>query len=223
MWPSALFEYFRILLEPDVHRTSLQETGEELRLPMAFWPLGMNQGEPSELKFRAGRIDFCVSRAKTDSAYLKLFGSISATTAALCQYELCLELNSYMTVEGEGTAESAAYMAKAYPGIAFYFWSSLIAFPLEHVFGLAVAVFEEIKKGKPHLLKKILVDDGLAILLAKPGGDAAFLGFLSGLASDQAGLYMEQRRFPPMLIWPKEIASALKEAQRKRQPGPATK
>jgi hypothetical protein len=217
------FEYFRSLLGPDVHRTSLQETSEELRLPMAFWPLGMNQGEPSELKSRAGRIDFCVSRVKADSVFLKLFGSLSATTAALCQYEFCLELNSYMTVPGEGTAESATYVEKVYPGFAFYFWPSLIAFPLEHIFGLAVALFEEIRRSKPHLLKKILFDDSLAIFLTKPGGDVAFLACLRSLASDQGGLYIEQRRFAPMLIWPKEIASALKESQNKRAPGPATK
>ena len=183
---------------------------------MAFWPLGMGQGEPDEIQLRAGRINFCLARVKTDSAYLKLFGSVVAATEVLCQYEFCLELNSYMAVPGDGTNEAAAYIAKMFPNMSFNFWPSLIAFPLHYIYALASAIFREIRQGKPKLLKLIFFDQALAGFIAKPGGDVAFLRFLDGLAHDQAGLFMEQRRFPPMLFWPKEIDAALKEFRQKK-------
>lgn len=214
------FEYLRSLFRADVYRAAVLLPAEQKKkLLMAFWPLGMGQGEPNELQFRAGRINFCVARVKTDSTYLKLFGSAVAATEALCQYEFCLELNSYMAFPGEGTNESAAYIAKTYPDMSFYFWPSLVAFSLEYIYGLASALFAEVKQSKPQLLKMILFDKALVGFIAKPGGDLAFLRFLEGLAGEQAGLFMEQRRFPPVLFWPKEIDSALKEfRQRKTKP-----
>jgi hypothetical protein len=215
------FEYMRSLFRADVYRSTMASPSEEKKLLMAFWPLGMGQGEPSDLQFRAGRINFCVGKVKSDSTYLKLFGSAVAATEALCQYEFCLELNSFMAFPSEGTGESAAYIQKMYPDISFYFWPSLIAFHLEHVFGLASAILAEIRQGKPKLLKLILFDQALAGYLTKPGGDVIFLRFLDGLAREQAALYMEQRRFPPMLSWPREIGLALKEF-RQRKPKPTT-
>jgi hypothetical protein len=213
------FEYLSGLFRADVYSTVLHAAADQKKLPMAFWPFGTGQGEPDEIRFRAGRINFCAARVKTDSAYLKIFGSVAAATEAICQYEFCLELNSYMAFPGEGTNESAAYLAKMNPEMSFYFWPSFIAFPLKHVYSLASALFSEIKKGKRQLLKEIFFDESLASFIAKPGGDLAFLRFLDGLAQEQVGLFMEQRRFPPMLFWPKEIDSGLKEfRQRKNKP-----
>jgi len=129
---------------------------------------------------------------------------------ALCQYELCLELNPHIAV---ANGESTSHIQKMYPDVGFYFWPSLIAFPNGLRLRVAEALFAEIRKAKPqpHVLRLILFDPELAIIIIRPGGDATFLESLSGLARDQAALYMEPRRFPPALFWPKEIAAALKE------------
>ena len=59
-------EYLASLLRPDVYRAALSTAGQGEKLPMAFWPLGMGQGEPDEIQLRAGRINFCLARVKTD-------------------------------------------------------------------------------------------------------------------------------------------------------------
>jgi hypothetical protein len=116
----------------------------------------------------------------------------------------------------DDTQESSAYVSKMYPEIYFTFWPSLIAFPLEHIHGLALTIFSEIKKAKPELLKLILFDPALAGFLMKPGSDMVFARFLSGLAGNQAQLYMEMRRFPPMQFWPKELDAAMKQSKRNK-------
>jgi hypothetical protein len=207
----ARFEYLRTLFRADVHPATMSSASGDKKPPMAFWPLGMGQGEPNDLKFRAGRINFCVARVKSDSAYLKMFGTAVAATEAICQYEFCLEMNSYMAFTQTETNKSADYIQKMYPDMNFYSWPSLIAFPLEYVNSLASALLQEIRQGKPKLLKLILFDPALAEFLTKPGGDTFFLEFLNSLAHEQASLFMEQRRFPPMLNWPNEISTGLKE------------
>lgn len=104
-----------------------------------------------------------------------------------------------------------------YPGLDFYFWPSLIAFPFENMYDLANQMLSEIKRTKPRLLNEILFDQALVGFLTKQGGDIVFLTCLRNLANDQAGLFMEQRRFPPMQNWPKEIESGLKGLQKSGQ------
>jgi len=205
------FQYLRSLFRPNVYRIGHRTDEPEEKTLMVFWPLGTGFGEPDGLHYRAGRINHCTNRINTDLSYLHLFGSATAATGALCQYELCLELNSHLATSGKDTKESAAYVAAAYPAMYFAFWPCLIAFPLENIFGLALELFIEIKKGKPQLLNLILFDPALASYLTRPGSDMVFARFLSGLARDQAQLYLELRRFPPMLVWPKELDAAFKQ------------
>jgi hypothetical protein len=106
--------------------------------------------------------------------------------------------------------EFASYVEKMHPGLNFYFWPSLIAFPFENIYDLAKQMFSEIKRTKPQLLNEILFDQAVVgFLTTKQGGNVVFLTCLRNLAHDQAGLFMKQRRFPPMQNWPKEIESGL--------------
>jgi len=210
------FQYLRSLFRPDVYRAGHRLGEQEKKALMVFWPLGGGCGEPDELQYRAGKINYCAKRIETDLSYLHLFGSVTAATGSLCQYELCLELNSHVATPSEDTQESSAYVAKMYPEMYFTFWPSLIAFPLEHIHGLALTLFSEIQKAKPELLKLILFDPALAGFLTRPGSDMVFARFLSGLASDQSHLYMEMRRFPPMQFWPKELDAAMKQSRKSK-------
>jgi hypothetical protein len=211
------FQYLRSLFRPDVCRARRRTGEQEKKTLMIFWPLGVGRGEPEELRYRAGRINHCVKRIEADSSYLRLFGSATAATGALCQYELCVELNSHVATCSDDTQELSAYIAKTYPEIDFYFWPSLIAFPLGYIHGLALTLFSEIKKVKPELLKLVLFDPVLAVFLTKPGSDMVFARFLNGLASDQERLFLEMRRFVPMQSWPMELDVAIKQSRNKGQ------
>jgi hypothetical protein len=210
------FQYLRSLFRPDVYRAGQRLSEQVSKTLMAFWPLGSGCGEPDELRFRAGRINHCAKRIETDLSYLHLFGSVTAAIGSLCQYELVLEFNSHVAIPSDDTQESSAYVAKMYPEMYFNFWPSLIAFPLEPIHGLASTLFSEIKKAKPELLKLIFFDSALVGFLTRPGSDMVFARFLSGLASDQAHLYMEMRRLPPMQFWPKELDAAMKESRKNK-------
>jgi hypothetical protein len=207
------FQYMRSLFRPVVYRAGQRLGEQEKKTLMVFWPLRGGCGEPDELQYRAGRINHCTKRIESDLTYLHLFGSVTAATGALCQYELCIELNSHFATPSDDTQESSAYVAKMYPEMYFAFWPSLIAFPLEHIYGLALTLFTEIAKAKRELLNLILLDATLVGFLTKPGSDMIFARFLSGLASNQAQLYMEQNRFPPMQFWPKELDAAIKQSR----------
>ncbi|PYU53217.1 MAG: hypothetical protein DMG48_03000 [Acidobacteria bacterium] len=210
------FQYLRSLFRPDVYPAGQRLSEQERKTLMAFWPLGLGCGEPAELQYRAGKINHCAKRIETDLSYLHLFGSGTTATGALCQYELCLELNSHVAMPSDDTQESSAYVAKMYPEMYFTFWPSLIAFPLEYIHGLALTLFSEIKKAKPDLLKLILFDSAFVGFLTRPGSDMVFARFLSGLASNQAQLHMEMRRFPSMQFWPKELDAAIKQSRRNK-------
>jgi hypothetical protein len=110
----------------------------------------------------------------------------------------------------------SSYVGHLYPNLLFYFWPSFIAFPFDHIYALAEALFAEIKNGKPQLLNLILFDPQLAHMIAKPSGERTFVEMLAGLERDQSGLYLEQNRFPPTRCWPTEINAALKEGKTKQ-------
>jgi hypothetical protein len=203
------FQYLKTILHPVVHSLFSTNDREPTNL-MAFWPLGDAQGEPDEIRFRAGRINFCVGKITADSAYLKLFGSAKVATATMCQYEFGLELNSFLGIENE---ESIAYAKKVYPNIWFRFWPSFIAFNLEHIYELAAMIFAEIKKGKAEVLNQILIDAGFANILTSDTGEQAYLSFLVSLHKEQSGLFFQLQRFPPIVYWPDEIAAAMKRTK----------
>jgi hypothetical protein len=186
------FQYISSLFRPNVYRVGQQFGEQEKKTLMAFWPLSVGFGEPERLRYRAGKIDYCVKRVETDLTCLHLFGSATAATAALCQFELCLELNSHMAMPSDDTQDSAGYVARLYPEMYFAFWPSLIAFPLDHIHGLAQTLFSEIRKAKLEIVKLILFDQGLGGFLTKPGSDMVFARFLSGLARDQAIIFCRQ-------------------------------
>jgi hypothetical protein len=210
------YPFMRSLLRANVYKAGSTGTEQEKTL-MAFWPFGFGWGEPDELRYCAGRITYCVKRIVADTAYAHAFGSKRAAISALCQYELCLEFNSYLAVPSDDTRETADYVAKTYPAMYFHFWPSLIAFPLEYINDVALLLFTEIKNRKPDHLRSILFDIGLCNFLVKPDSYLLFARFLSGLAQEQSQLYLQQHRFPPTRFWPKEIEAAINEAKRNQQ------
>lgn len=211
----ARFQYLRSLFRIHVFKSARGAFNQSEKTLLVFWPLRRNQGEPKELSIRGGNINYCAKQVETDSTYRKLFGSTSAATVALCQYEFCLELNSFVAIRNVGTQESPGYISKLYPEISFEFYPGLIAFRLDYVTDLALTLFREIKTGKTRLLDLILFDPALAGYLKKPGSDMVFARFLSGLAADAADFFMQLHRFAPMVNWPKELDDAMKLARQK--------
>ena len=211
------FEYVRTVFRADVYWAGPELGDEAKRVPMCLWPLFEGRGEPEQLRFRAGRINLCADRVGVSETYLKLFGSKKAATDALCQYEFCLELNSYLSVPTGKSPESSAYVAQQYPDVVFDFWPSLIAFSLDPIMPLALKIYKEIVAARSNFVALLMFDPALASFLSKgPGGAQIYGEFLRGLASDQAQLFLQQNRFPLMPVWPKEI----QELIRRKSPTP---
>jgi hypothetical protein len=210
------FQYLRSLFRSDVFNSRRYAFDPSAKALLVFWPLRRNQGEPSDLAVRGGNITYCVKKIETDSTYRRLFGSAKASTIALCQYELCLELNSYLATDNTDTKESHAYVASMYPDISFVFIPGLIAFPLEYIADLALTLFNEIKTGKTRLLDLILFDPVFAGSLKKAGSDMVFARFLSSLESVAEKLEIELSHFPSTVHWPKELAEAMQAARQQR-------
>jgi hypothetical protein len=207
------FEYFRSLFRADVHSTGWEQGRPWKKQPMVFWPLIFHFGEPQELDRYGGRLDLCVSRVAADSAYRKLFGSERATLDALCQYEFCLELNSFIAFP-ELSPETGGAVQQTYPDLLFKFRPDFLAFPLVPVHGLAEVLFREVKQGKPQLLKLIVFDQGLVPALVKPGAITLFAKFLDSIASEHGQVFLAQRRFTPISSsWPKELGEELKQVR----------
>jgi hypothetical protein len=201
------FEYLRTLLRMVVRPVGV-DGGTPTAHPMAFWPLRSGWGEPQALRFRDGRIKVCAERVKGDPALIKTFGSETAATEALCEYEFLLELNSYLAVDTENTSETVAFMKKHYPNIDFSFWASLVAFPLENVAQLAMKLLAAVNERNVAVLKEVLFEEHLAPFLVKDGNEI-FLKLLRQLDNDRNRLLMELRRFHFGTSWPKEIAQGL--------------
>jgi hypothetical protein len=207
------YEYAGTLFRADVFQAGPRIGDQAKRTPMCFWPLFGGRGEPEQLSHRAGRINLCADRVNADQTYLRLFGSKRVVIDVLCQYEFCLELNSYLSVSRDKSPDTSAYVAQQYPDTVFSFWPSLIAFSFAPIMPLALKVYKEILAGQSEFLKLLMFDPALASLLTnKPQGTAVYAKFLQGLAVDRLELFNQQRRFPPMDDWPKE----LKELMRSR-------
>jgi hypothetical protein len=209
------FQYLRSLFRIDVFKSSRGAFNQSERTLLVFWPLRRNQGEPKELAIRGGNISYSAKQIETDSTYRRLFGSTSAAIVALCQYEFCLELNSFVASANPDTQDSHAYVSKMYPEISFEFYPGLIAFRLDYVTDLALTLLKEIRTGKTRLLDLILFDPALVGFLKKPESDMVFARFVSGLAGDAADFFMRLQRFPLMVNWPKELNEAMKLARQK--------
>jgi len=203
------FEYLPSLLRTVV-RAAGADAESRPRQPLAFWPLVRDWGEPKALEHRAGRIDLCADRIQKDPVLLKLFGSKTGAIGSLCQYELLLELNSFLAVDEKTTPASATAVKKQYPGVDFRFRPSLIAFPLGNIMPMALRLFTAIRDHDQDLLKSVLFDPGFVHFLTADGGNA-FIKMLSHLSHDRDGLLWELQRVPDFnTVWPKEIADAMK-------------
>jgi hypothetical protein len=105
---------------PLILRRVVREAGGDLipdsSRPFAFWPLRGGWGEPALLRQPGGRIKLCVERALSDPVLLRLFGSGTTATESLCQYELLLELSSYLALEEKRTPDSVAWQVNGFPG-----------------------------------------------------------------------------------------------------------
>lgn len=202
------FEYLRGVLRIVVSATGVDGDPGPAQ-PMAFWPLRSGRGEPQALRFRDGRIKVCAERVRLDPALAKVFGSETAATEALCEYEFLLELNSYLAVDTERTPETAAFMKKYHTGIEFGFWPSLIAFPLQNISRLALRLLTAIKGRNLEALQEVLFEEGLGQFLINDGG-VIFLRLLRQLENDRARLLMELHQFHFGTPWPKEITAGLK-------------
>jgi hypothetical protein len=201
------FEYLTPILRTIVHEAGRDAARDRIK-PIAFWPLPRGCGEPAILQRRGGRIRLCAERATLDPALLKLFGSEAAATAALCQYELLLELNSTLAVDTNVTQDSVAFMKKLYPIVDFRFGPDLIAFPLESISHLAVELLAAMKRKDLDALKPILFDANLATFLTRDGG-TVFLKLLGGLDKAREELQWALRTVPFGTNWPQEISDAM--------------
>jgi hypothetical protein len=203
------FEYLRSLFRAEVHSTGWDLSRSWKKRPMVFWPMSFVFGEPSELDNYGGRIELCANRVATDSAYHKLLGTEKSTIDALCQYEFCLELNSFIAFP-QLSPETGNTVKQMYPDLSFEFRPDFLAFPLVPVHGLAEALFREVKQGKPQLMQLIVFDKGLVPSLVKPGALAVFAEFLDAIARDHGQVFLNQRRFTPMSSsWPKALGEEL--------------
>jgi len=212
------FQYLRSLLRGEVFASGWQGQDWKKQV-MAFWPLSMNppSGEPEELTRYGGRITLCAARVRNDSGYTKLFGSERATIDALCQYEFCLELNSFLAIPAL-SPDTGAYIAKIYPNLDFTFRPDMFAFELNPLHDLAKALFTEIKRSQPVLLKQILFDAGLVSILNRPGSEGIFATFLDSVSKERGEVSMILRRFSAS-GWPLDLAkelTLLREAKAKK-------
>ena len=215
MMKRGRLEYFRSLFRPDVYAVGPNWTDQTVKAPMVFWPFSKGCGEPKDVWSWGGRISYSANRIQRDSSYLTIFGSEKSAIEALCQLELCLELNSYCAIVGEDTDAASKYLSTALPNISFTFWPTLIAFSLENIRPLTLRLFDEITKRKVDTLKLIFVDPVLASFWVQPGSSLAFARFIGRIAHDQSVMYLQNRRMSPMVYWPKEFQDALKAARKK--------
>jgi len=204
------FEYLRSVFRANVFSTGWQGQHQTKRL-LAFWPLdmGIGNGEPQILRKWGGRLKLCAGRVKTDLAYVRLFGSEKSTIDSLCQYEFCLELNSFLAIP-KLSPESGSAITQLYPNINFAFHPDLIAFPLEPLHDLATELMAEIKYAKPKLLSLILFNSVLIVPMTKPGADKVFGSFLDSLTKGHGQLWLAEHHFPPESDWPLDLANELK-------------
>jgi hypothetical protein len=211
------FQYAKSLYRAVVIATKEHPSRLGQRAPLACWPLRREQGEPKEVRNRAGQIAYSANKVETDVAFRKLFGS--SPIASFCQHELCVEFNSWLACGSDDTKDSTAYISNTYPGLTFVFYPSLIAYPLENIGELALAIYTEIKTGKFQLLNLILFDPSLSGFLKKPGSDLAFARMMSNLVSDSSQLHMQLYHFPPTVQWSPVLLDAMKLARPKRNSG----
>ena len=176
---------------------------------LAFWPLSTGWGEPDTLRFRAGRINYCAARIASDPALLELFGAKDMAIKFLCEYELILELNSFLAVSSDQSPATTKFVSTKYPGITFYFRPSLIAFQLSNVGDLAAEIYEYVDRRIADTLQQVLLDSGLAHLLTVPEGRQSFLRFVKGLQEERDRLLLELRQFPGLFAWPKQLQNAI--------------
>jgi len=178
--------------------------------PMAFWPLPAGRGEPRSLAYRAGRINVCAERAGQDSATLAFFGSEQSLRDALCEWEFCLEFNSFLAVSEQDSPQTAQSVKTRCGNIDFGFWPSVVAFSYEPVGKLAREMYLEILSGKSTILGRLIFDDQTAQAFSSANPQDVFLRFLKGLSEVQAGLFLELGKFPSWWSWPEPIGSNLK-------------
>ena len=141
------FDYFRPLLNQLVYLAGRDVYLETKKQPLAMWPLHSGWGEPEQLQRRAGRIDLCALKIKTDPVFSTLFGSETSVQEALIQFEFLVEWNSFLAIDQMNTPDTVVYMQRAYPLIDFRFRPSLIAFDLECLTSLIVEIFNNIESG----------------------------------------------------------------------------
>lgn len=194
---------------------SPQVVDEEVRAPMVFWLFRSGTGEPEDLWAWGGRISYCSGRVRRDETYLNVFGSENSVIEALCQLELCLELNSYCAFLTDDTTESSEYLLRVVPHLSFEFWPCLTAFPFDNIKALALRLFAEARKQKSDILKLIFIDPALANAWVQPGGSLAFARFIGYLQERQTEMFFQHRRMPPRVYWPKEFQAALQAARKK--------
>ena len=203
------FKYMRSILDLRVYRLGAKGLSELEQLSeMAFWPVRMGQGEARQLQFRAGRIDLCVERILADPAILGLFGAEGSARRAMCEYEFCLELNSYLCVQSDKSPHSANYATRTYPGVDFQFWTSFIAFSLEAVGEIATLFLREIDTGIFTTLNQVLLDESLPGYLVKPNGRPIYLRFLAGIEEDHDKLTLQLNQFD-FATWPSKLREAI--------------
>jgi hypothetical protein len=204
------FGYLPIILRRLVREAGGDMT-PELTRPLAFWPLRGGWGEPATLRQPDGRIQLCAERATSDPALLKLFGSEAGAIESLCQYELLLQLNCYLTLEEGHTPETVAHVKKTYPEVDFRFFPSFVTFPLTNITDVALRILRELKRRNEAFVKPLMFDDFLAVFL-RNGGEDMFARYLQYVEHAKRSVAWQVNGFPGFPAdWPKEIAEAIKK------------
>jgi hypothetical protein len=204
------FEYFISLTHHEVHSASWQRT-EAKKYMLSFWPIELRAGfgEPKLLTDWGGRIRYCNHQVRLDPLVGSLFGAEVDTIRALCDYEFCLELNSFFSLPAHSGPIGAA-VEKAHPNIAFSFTPLFLAFNLENVRELAVSVFENVKQRRLEALRDFFWQQSTVPMLVSPEGFKLFGRFLDALTGEQTQWFAQNGRvFPPMFSWPKPVSDEL--------------
>lgn len=208
------FQYVSVLLEQTAGEIGSREISvrdDSKQRLIAFWPWRGGWGEPELLHHASGRLEFCMTRVVEDPALFGLFGSKESTLKALCEYEMILELNSFLAVKDDKSPASVDFVKSKYGGIDFSFWPSFVAFSIENVSELAAVIYDDLVLQGGRTAVQMLFDASLVKFLTSTAGRSIFLWFIDDVKNTHDRLMMQLHRFGDFASWPRKLANALEQ------------
>jgi len=201
-----------------VHRSSWQ--GEDVPLfVLALWPVDLNSGfgESALLRESGGRIKYCVRQARLDPLIASLFGSELAAVRSMCEYELCLELNSWIPTP-TNDAVLGSQLSKLDPKVNFYFDPAFYAYSLDNLGALANRLYSEAKSRSLKLLKEIVWESFVSNALMSDAGRNLLGEFFNGLIDEQKQRFFQRMHaFAPLFSWPSAFSAELNAIRKQRK------